>query len=152
MKRFRGGLVFKAQGLVYYSTLGWRAMKKKKKILRCIGVETDLARLRHATTFTISYFISLVGAVSGTGGYPPVWIRDQGFQLRTLLTWWSVWGFDKNAKSVCFEKDAKRSQELEPFLVLTKQSKWSEVEPVHPGPFVGVSQSQFFRDVVNIWR
>ena len=21
----------------------------------------------------------------------------------------------------------------------------------HPGPFVGVSQSQFFRDVVNIW-
>ena len=58
MKRFRGGLVFKAQGLVYYSTLGWRAMKKKKKILRCIGVETDLARLRHATTFTISYFIS----------------------------------------------------------------------------------------------
>ena len=22
----------------------------------------------------------------------------------------------------------------------------------HPGPFVGVSQSQFFRDVVNIWR
>ena len=22
----------------------------------------------------------------------------------------------------------------------------------HPGPFVGVYQSQFFRDVVNIWR
>jgi len=27
--RFRGGLVFKAHGLVYHSTLGWRVIKKK---------------------------------------------------------------------------------------------------------------------------
>ena len=27
-----------------------------------------------------------------------------------------------------------------------------EATRVHPGPFVGVSQSQFFRDVVNFWR
>ena len=26
------------------------------------------------------------------------------------------------------------------------------VQGYHPGPFMGVSQSQFFRDVVNIWR
>ena len=28
---FRGGLVFKAHGLVYHSTLGWRVIKKKKQ-------------------------------------------------------------------------------------------------------------------------
>ena len=31
MKRFRGGLAFKAHRLVYRSTLGWRVMKKKKR-------------------------------------------------------------------------------------------------------------------------
>ena len=30
MKRFRGGLVFKAHKLVYHSTLGLRVIKKKK--------------------------------------------------------------------------------------------------------------------------
>jgi len=34
VKRFRGGLVFKAHRLVYHSTLGWRAIKKKKKACR----------------------------------------------------------------------------------------------------------------------
>ena len=32
MKRFRGGLVFKAHRLVHYSTLGSRVIKKKKKV------------------------------------------------------------------------------------------------------------------------
>jgi len=32
VKRFRGGLVFKAHRLVYHSTLGWRVIKKKKTI------------------------------------------------------------------------------------------------------------------------
>ena len=31
VKRFRGGLVFKAHSLLYHSTLGLRAMKKKKR-------------------------------------------------------------------------------------------------------------------------
>ena len=31
VKRFRGGLVFKAHRLVYHSTLAWRVIKKKKK-------------------------------------------------------------------------------------------------------------------------
>jgi len=31
VKRFRGGLVFKAHRVVYHSTLGWRVIKKKKK-------------------------------------------------------------------------------------------------------------------------
>ena len=30
LQRFRGGLVFKAHGLVYHSTLGLRVVKKKK--------------------------------------------------------------------------------------------------------------------------
>ena len=32
MKRFRGGIVFKAHRLLYHSTLGLRVIKKKKKI------------------------------------------------------------------------------------------------------------------------
>ena len=31
MKGFRGGLAFKAHRLLYYSTLGWRVMKKRKE-------------------------------------------------------------------------------------------------------------------------
>ena len=31
VKRFRGGIVFKAHRLVYHSPLGWRAIRKKKK-------------------------------------------------------------------------------------------------------------------------
>jgi len=31
VKRFRGGLVFKAHRLVYHPTLGWRVIKKMKK-------------------------------------------------------------------------------------------------------------------------
>jgi len=31
VKRFRGGRVFKADGVVYHSTLGLRVIKKKKK-------------------------------------------------------------------------------------------------------------------------
>ena len=30
MKRFRGGLVFKAHRLVHHSTLGWRVIKKRE--------------------------------------------------------------------------------------------------------------------------
>ena len=33
VKRFRGGLEFKAHRLWYYSTLGLRKIKKKKKVL-----------------------------------------------------------------------------------------------------------------------
>ena len=31
MKRFQGGLIFKAHGLVYHSTLGWRVIQKEEK-------------------------------------------------------------------------------------------------------------------------
>jgi len=31
LKRFRGGLVFKAHRLVYHSTLGWRVIKKRRR-------------------------------------------------------------------------------------------------------------------------
>ena len=44
MKRFRGGLVFKALRLVYHSTLGSRVIKKKKKK----GKEEEEDLLLHA--------------------------------------------------------------------------------------------------------
>ena len=39
MKRFRGGLVFKAHRFVYHSTLGSRVIKKKKKDRGGVGIE-----------------------------------------------------------------------------------------------------------------
>ena len=47
VKRFRGGLVFKAHRLVYHSTLGWRVIKKKKLRTRsclCAPVQTGYLR------------------------------------------------------------------------------------------------------------
>ena len=40
--RFRGGLVFKAHSLVYHSTLGFRVMKKKKKVGGCFADSSAL--------------------------------------------------------------------------------------------------------------
>ena len=34
VQRFRGGLAFKGQRLVYHSTLGWRVKKKEKQPLQ----------------------------------------------------------------------------------------------------------------------
>jgi len=54
VKRFRGGLVFKAHRLFYHSTLGSRVIKKKKKE---VGVGIDqfggriLGRRRRRTGF-----------------------------------------------------------------------------------------------------
>ena len=60
MKRFRGGLVFKAHRLLYHSTLGLRVIKKKKRKVR---VSLDVALplqihnlLRVATPFPCSGF------------------------------------------------------------------------------------------------
>ena len=50
VKRFRGGLVFKAYRLVYHSTLGSRVMNKKKKFViphACRGVPLQNTR-RHS--------------------------------------------------------------------------------------------------------
>ena len=49
VKRFRGGLVFKAHRLVYHSTLGWRIIKKKKKKsgVRAAARRTALEPIRH---------------------------------------------------------------------------------------------------------
>ena len=37
MKRFRGGLVFKAHRLVYHSTIGVRVIKKRGKNVPAVG-------------------------------------------------------------------------------------------------------------------
>jgi len=41
VKRFRGGLVFKAHRLLYHSTLGSRVVKKKKKVMRELPLAED---------------------------------------------------------------------------------------------------------------
>jgi len=50
VKRFRGGLIFKAHRLVYHSTLGWRVIKKKKEYTgregSDLGFDADAADLR----------------------------------------------------------------------------------------------------------
>ena len=46
MKRFRGGLVFKAHRLVYHATLGLRVIKKREKSRshRCLAKREQLER------------------------------------------------------------------------------------------------------------
>ena len=39
VERFRGGLVFKALGLLYHSTLGSRVIKKKKRFIHYLSAE-----------------------------------------------------------------------------------------------------------------
>jgi len=47
VKRFRGGLVFKAHRLLYHSTLGSRVIKKKwrEKLAECRGLGRDVVRI-----------------------------------------------------------------------------------------------------------
>jgi len=52
VKRFRGGIVFKAHRLLYHSILGLRAIQKKKKKKRaarrrCPGVGGAVERIWH---------------------------------------------------------------------------------------------------------
>ena len=49
MKRFRGGLVFKAHRLLYHSTLGLRVIKKKKKRFM-VGVSGSEFVEKHLTS------------------------------------------------------------------------------------------------------
>jgi len=48
VQRFRGGLAFKAHGLLYHSTLGLRVRKKKKNAAFCEGtnIVMDFSRVR----------------------------------------------------------------------------------------------------------
>jgi len=55
VKRFRGGLVFKAHRLVHYSTLGLRVIKKSRKKVECnrqlICAESDVRDLANRGDF-----------------------------------------------------------------------------------------------------
>ena len=44
MKRFQGGLVFKAHRLVCHSTLGVRVIKKKRRLARATYLAKEVAR------------------------------------------------------------------------------------------------------------
>ena len=54
VKRFLGGLVFKAHRLLYHSTLGLRIIKKKKKVgpLTIWRVQRELALCHHRKKVT----------------------------------------------------------------------------------------------------
>ena len=47
MKRFRGGLVYKARRLLYHSTLGSRVIKKKKLALNGLDREGATILISH---------------------------------------------------------------------------------------------------------
>ena len=57
MQRFRGGLVFKAPGLLYHSTVGLRVKKKKTSpAIQKASVEGDTISKRIGTKFTTDDF------------------------------------------------------------------------------------------------
>jgi len=62
VKRFRGGLVFKAHRLVYHSTLGWRVIKKKKKKKR---IQPLFAEIPTTLFVLLNLFYSRFGLASG---------------------------------------------------------------------------------------
>ena len=49
VKRFRGGLVFKAHRLLYHSTLGWRVIKREREL--GAGEESERAAPRDRAKF-----------------------------------------------------------------------------------------------------
>ena len=67
MKRFRGGLVFKAHRLVYHSTLGLGVTKKKKE-----------DTCRRGVAFRNAAFIG--SRVQGSG----FWVKGSGFTVQAL--------------------------------------------------------------------
>jgi len=83
VKRFRGGLVFKAHRLVYHSTLGLRVIKKRKKIkvTRVWGVGF---REQQRRVFGVSGFRDQNVKCSGVEGSG----MKTGFGFRAIKTFW----------------------------------------------------------------
>ena len=72
MKRFRGGLVFKAHGRVHHSTRGWRVIKKKKTVPGAIQLPNRHHTTRWTTTLSskviLHHAIDLWASYSLDGG------------------------------------------------------------------------------------
>jgi len=64
LKRFRGGLIFKAHRLLHHSTLGFRVIKKKKAV-------TLIASFTEVPKYGMSTFAFLGFMVYGVQGYLP---------------------------------------------------------------------------------
>ena len=71
MKRFRGGLVFKAHRLLYHSTLGSRVIKKKKQVDRvavaCRG-DVGAAKVENRAVVALHLVLCSGFEVLGFGG------------------------------------------------------------------------------------
>ena len=69
MKRFRGGLVFKAHRIVHHSTLGARLIKKKKVRGACLQGAVDLIAERDPREI-VDHVCVVYGAVARAGRDP----------------------------------------------------------------------------------
>jgi len=81
VQRFRGGLVFKAHRLLYYSTLGLRVIKKKKK-------GTCVSAMALAMICFLLALASLMAYVRFWGDVPRQQESRDGFQCSR--PWWNV--------------------------------------------------------------
>ena len=97
VKRFRGGLVFKAHRLVYHSTLGWRVIKKKKRRLKPeVGLQlVPLVKPRSLVPFSRKVDVRLPGkGNSNSHGARPVhlimmmmkWIQTSRLSIKNSLS------------------------------------------------------------------
>ena len=79
MKRFQGGLVFKARRLVYHSTLGWRVIKKKKRVPRQSGLLHRTAEaLNPRPGSLISTFLALKSTLTERSSPPEARRSEEG--------------------------------------------------------------------------
>ena len=60
MKRFRRGHEFKAHGLVYHSTLGWRVIKKMKKKGSNFALEEAKAALQSISIVIVNNKLTIL--------------------------------------------------------------------------------------------
>ena len=95
MKQFRRGLVFKAHRRVHHSTLGWRAIKKKRECLGLVVYRVPPAVRRAGIELACLTVMVEGSGVAGLGLRFRVWglgFRVWGLGLRVYGLWFRVWG------------------------------------------------------------
>jgi len=86
VKRFRGGLVFKAHRLFYHSTLGLRVIKKKRRRLGVRGLVLTCTEVKFAATECPSSPITCI-KVQGWGVRVP--LSSEYGTCKTVKAWLS---------------------------------------------------------------
>ena len=106
VKRFRGGLVFKAHKLLIHSTLGWKVIKKKKKkeLHLVVGREEEFGGEVEGTLIR-GVALSLSLSLSHTHTLPPLFLSP--LSLSPTLT------FHDKVKSTVIKQCRERERERE---------------------------------------